>query len=849
MAMNNTNESIISDVDEIIRPESVRQIDPTILQSLTLKVENNLTDYIIVFVDENLKMNDCQTLLIDIQQKMDDNIHGFDNIESCLAFIQVNKHCKIFLIISGVLGEMHCNQLVSTCQIECIYVFCRLHSKHTIWAHKIPKIRAVFEDKTELLTLIYNDIKEFASRWSFAHGNAFEKASAANSRLYHLFIRILIEHPRTSDAWKKMLDEYRLFYRRSTGMLKEIDAFEKDYTPEKAIDYYTQDSFTYRIINRVLRTRNIDIITKFQPHISDLSKQLDKLYWRSTHTHWKQKSIQPIRVAYRGQYMRKIELEQLSERCRSQDSLVFLNMFGSASLDPKIALGFIPCDRPGWIPCFMEIVICYPDNASNRLPCSSSQRFVDITTHTTMPHEKEVLFNLGSVFRVKYIGKETKQRHWIPIILELFVDEFKFDYNWNFLSSQLHHETDDMKEELFDFMKKYAQTANEIDWSKWWRQFEKTYGSRKRDNEPFVVTMYECLGDPESNNKVIELRKRSFTNNNRFEFPSEHDRFLFVLEEMNYGTPTRTVALYQWFNENSSLPMNLHLHDPNIMIKLFLRVGDAYTHLHVSNTNALECYHKALDLAQTNAEHQAVGKIQQKITKLTNHMVSETAYRCSSQVKESKQTTISYQRIDQKIPLKDILQYEIEHDQWSTFWAFDRISRKAKLNHSIQNRLQHLKHYLRERETAIDRYDLGIPLGVFPNQLQSNQWVREIYLFFLLAFHSYLYEDINNEGNHTLNLWLYKKFMLEWLSLNDIKRMLKSHLHTEPITTEVLYILNRIIRKLELIVIWYSLTIVNFSEHNTNRFTVNVNQLSFVNIGHVEIPQLVFFNERDLVIG
>ncbi|CAF2033272.1 unnamed protein product [Rotaria magnacalcarata] len=785
MAMNNKNEAVICDVNEIIRPESVRHIDPNILQSSLLKIEDNLTDYIIVLVDENLKLNDCQTLLVHIQKNMDKNVHNFDNIESCLAFIQANNDFKIFLIISGTLGEMYCNQLVSICQIECIYVFCRLHSKHIVWAHKIRKIRDVFEDKTELLTLIYHDIKEFASRWLFIDENTFEKTSPANTRLYHLFIRILIERPQPSDAWVKMLDECRLFYRRSTGMLKKIDDFEKKYTPEKAIDYYTQNSFPYRIINRALRTLNIDIITKFQPYISDLSKQLDKFYWRSTRIHRKQESIRPIRVAYRGQYMRKIELEKLSERCRSHDSLVFLNMFGSASLDPEVALMFIEGNQRGRIPCLIEIVIFYHYGASSRLPYSCPQRFVDITTHSMTVDEKEVLFNLGSVFRVKYIGKKTKQRHWIPIILELFVDEIKSGSNWNFLSSQLRHETDDMKEELFDFMKKYAERTNEIDWSKWWSQLEKTYGSRKRDNEPLVVTMYECLGDPESNNKAIELRKQSFANNNRFEFPSEHDRFLFVLDEIKYGVPTRTVALYEWFNENSSLPMNLHLHDPNIMIKLFLRVGDAYSHLHVSNTNALECYHKALDLAQTNAEYQTVHKIQQKITKLTNHMVSEATYR-SSQVKENKQTTISYQRIDQKIPLKDILQYEIEHDQWSTFWMFDRISRKANLNRSIRNRLQHLKLYLREREKAIDRYDLGIPLGVVPNQLQSNQWVSEIYSFFFLAVQSYLYEDINNKGNYTLNLWRYEKFMFEWLSLNDIKRMLKSHLHTEPITTELL---------------------------------------------------------------
>jgi hypothetical protein len=57
-----------------------------------------------------------------------------------------------------------------------------------------------------------------------------------------------------------MLDECRIYYHRNKGMLKKIDHFEKSHTPDQVISYYTQGSFIFQIVNRALRTQNIEII-------------------------------------------------------------------------------------------------------------------------------------------------------------------------------------------------------------------------------------------------------------------------------------------------------------------------------------------------------------------------------------------------------------------------------------------------------------------------------------------------------------------------------------------------------------------------------------------------------------
>jgi hypothetical protein len=71
----------------------------------------------------------------------------------------------------------------------------------------------------------------------------------------------------------------------------------------------------------------------------------------------------------------------------------------------------------------------------------------------------------------------------------------------------------------------------------------------------------------------------------------------------------------------------------------------------------------------------------------------------------------------------------------------------------------------------MDNYELGIFLHIPFRQQQLPVSPVEIYpfLFQVICFH--VQEDVNT-CNYQLNLWRYKKFLLEWLTLSDLKRML-----------------------------------------------------------------------------
>ena len=80
--------------------------------------------------------------------------------------------------------------------------------------------------------------------------------------------------PQCSDAQQQMLEECRSYYRNNPSQLAKIDDFERTYRPEEAIKWYTQDSFLYRIINRALRTEDVEALYTFRYFITDLSDSL-----------------------------------------------------------------------------------------------------------------------------------------------------------------------------------------------------------------------------------------------------------------------------------------------------------------------------------------------------------------------------------------------------------------------------------------------------------------------------------------------------------------------------------------------------------------------------------------------
>ncbi|CAF3727623.1 unnamed protein product [Rotaria sp. Silwood1] len=160
--------------------------------------------------------------------------------------------------------------------------------------------------------------------------------------------------PDKSTSKIEMINECRLCY--------EIKDFEQNYSVDEAISWYTRDSFLFRTLNKALRTENIDIVFKFRFFfLTDLLNQLKFLH---------------------NEFMELLDdmvLTVFSWRMYNYVALLFAGQGDSRPLRESV---------------LFQIKIYTQDNL---------KPFANIKEKSFMKDEDEILFSLGTIFRIESV--------------------------------------------------------------------------------------------------------------------------------------------------------------------------------------------------------------------------------------------------------------------------------------------------------------------------------------------------------------------------------------------------------------------------------------------------------------
>jgi tetratricopeptide (TPR) repeat protein len=183
----------------------------------------------------------------------------------------------------------------------------------------------------------------------------------------------------------------------NSSELKKILEFERNYTPDKALRWYSKDTFFYKTLNAALRKQNIHMTFLFREFISDIQQQLQEY-----------QSDKVLKV-YRGQMMSNEELERLKQ---SIGKLISINSFLSTTTIYSTALSFLSPSRS-----LQRIV--FEIKADPKV--ANTKPFANISKHSDYPDESEVLFMIGSIFRLDSID-QNDANIWI-IKMSLSSDE------------------------------------------------------------------------------------------------------------------------------------------------------------------------------------------------------------------------------------------------------------------------------------------------------------------------------------------------------------------------------------------------------------------------------------------
>ena len=172
-------------------------------------------------------------------------------------------------------------------------------------------------------------------------------------------------------------------------MLTQIDEFDREYTPDRSLWWYTQDSFLYRSFNKALRKKNLHVLLLFRFFIRDIENELE--------THRSATSL----CVYRSQY---IPIKQLDVLKESVGKLLSINSFLWTNLIRKSALANLK--EFSW----MEQETCrvlFEIAIDPR--CAPRKAFANVTPFSYFKGEQEILFMLGSIFRLVDLSADANQ--------------------------------------------------------------------------------------------------------------------------------------------------------------------------------------------------------------------------------------------------------------------------------------------------------------------------------------------------------------------------------------------------------------------------------------------------------
>ncbi|CAF1029265.1 unnamed protein product [Adineta ricciae] len=366
-----------------------------------MDIENrsNISNYNVIWLDKSIHSKQNANLQ-DRLRSIVTHLQVFEDVAQCEQYIQSTFPTNQFIfIVSGKLGQEIIPRIHEYSTIYMIYVYCVNKDFYQVWSLEYPKIKGIYNHFEGLLELISSyqrrrvesDTNESFSM-SILNGTMDNEQSTSHmdGRFVHsqlltdclLRMQTIVSDTDKEDLINLCLEKYP---DASLDISKYSEDFTESYSADSAIYWYTKEAFVYRLLNKSLRTQDIDLLFAFRFLIRDIQQHLQEY-----------QCLSPVTL-YRSQLILDEELEILKQ---SVGKLISMNSFLSTTTEHDIA--------------WLSFTSPNPQNASSRNksvifqiyadPSRTGMKpFANVSEFSAFPDENEVLMMLGSVFRLDRI--------------------------------------------------------------------------------------------------------------------------------------------------------------------------------------------------------------------------------------------------------------------------------------------------------------------------------------------------------------------------------------------------------------------------------------------------------------
>ncbi|CAF1239386.1 unnamed protein product [Adineta steineri] len=312
-------------------------------------------------------------------------------------------------------------------QLHSIYIFNDTKILPETLIKKSQKIKSVHTNVDDLCKGLQLGIKQYhqdSIAVSFIPINEIASADNLNQLdptfMYtQLFKEILLNMEHNSQAIKDFITYCRQNNPESSD---NIDRFEKEYSAQSAIWWYTYPSFIYSMLNDSLRSMEGDTIINLGFFIHDLHLQIQQLHQQQVNSY----HGKPFLV-YRGQGLSKTNFEKLQ---KTKGGLLSFNNFLSTSTDQDIPLIFA-LSASGNAETVGILFIMSIDPSIKPAP------FASIKELSYFREEDEILFSMHTVFRLVAMKQMDNNSQLYQVELQLTSDD---DQQLRLLTDRLREE-------------------------------------------------------------------------------------------------------------------------------------------------------------------------------------------------------------------------------------------------------------------------------------------------------------------------------------------------------------------------------------------------------------------------
>lgn len=526
----------------------------------------NHEDFILLWIPSNDAPDEFKKLVPHLSELY--------SIETGLNYInQLKSHSKIFLVLKNFESLIHFENLS---QIQSIYIF-KTEDEHMQFNTKVrPKLSGIFEDVTELIDRLRKDVLlTYRSDLPISISSIKEiKIEQSLTNLHEntlmflwdqLFIYYLIKSPNINKSKLKsdMIEQCKLEYQDDQLELRRINEFYETCSSENAFKWYTRDSFLYRLFNKAFRTRSTELICKFQYFVILLHENFLSLS--------KKQKNNPS-VVYRGLILDKKTIEKLKS---NEGHLISMNTILSTSCDERTAHQFIYG---------AENAVIFKISLPNKSYDTFNKPFVDISDFSSMPHEQEVLFFIGTVFLIHSVEQNPDNSIWtIELTLHNEITQQIENLASTFhtcipLIKLLHHSF--MKTDDFNMINEY-----------YWILTHSVFSSKTSPVMMMCIRFAFTLSNFGLYGKAIELYEQAILTNNISIHSPESIVIHLIIGYLYYHSSKYNDALISY-----GIVLSLIDEENLLACELYSHIGDLWNRIGNEN-KAFSCYEKALEIA------------------------------------------------------------------------------------------------------------------------------------------------------------------------------------------------------------------------------------------------------------